>query len=191
MSQVFVSYAQADAPVVEKIVEGLRRHRLEVWWDQLLRGQLIDSLIKNKINGASAVLFVWSSQAVTREFVKAELRYADTPKQIHVRIDDVGLDELPFPTNTFDVIDLSNWNGDEQDTGFQKLCMRCYELIGRHDAAIGDGDESLMAPAQSPKSAGGRRSESNAKSDHPSIGAFIKKSRGPVTVNMPDSTKEE
>ena len=76
MGHVFISYARPDEPLAQLIAEELRRAGFEVWRDdELPAHRAYAEVIEERINGARAVVVLWSSEAAKSHWVRAE---ADT-----------------------------------------------------------------------------------------------------------------
>jgi hypothetical protein len=91
MSDVFVSYAHADADQVSQLVEKLTQAQLSVWWDKNLPdGRNWDDQVEEALARAATILVVWSSNSVRSENVKDEAGYAlDEGKPLSVRLEEV------------------------------------------------------------------------------------------------------
>ncbi len=63
MSDVFISYAREDQPVVEVLVDRLQLQGLNVWWDRagLKPGDDFARVIEGQIEQAKKVVVLWSS----------------------------------------------------------------------------------------------------------------------------------
>ena len=73
MSDIFLSYAQADLPRVPPLVRALERHGWSVWWDRtILPGRAFDHVIEEALEGARCVVVVWSSTSVGADWVSTE-----------------------------------------------------------------------------------------------------------------------
>lgn len=90
MADIFLSYARADQPRVEKLASALEEAGYSLWWDRHLRGgHQFSEDIEAAIADAKAVLVVWSKDAVKSEWVRDEAAYGrDHDKLVPVRIDD-------------------------------------------------------------------------------------------------------
>lgn len=105
MSPVFVSYSHTDRDRVIDIIEGLKKSRVAVWWDDdLPPGKTWDDQIEMALEKASAVVVVWSESALASENVKDEAYYArEENKAFPVRIEDV---QPPFRFRRLQSVDL-------------------------------------------------------------------------------------
>ena len=64
MSHVFISYARPDEPLAQLIAEELRGAGFEVWRDdELPAHRPYAEVIEERINGARAVVVLWSAEA--------------------------------------------------------------------------------------------------------------------------------
>ena len=96
-SSVFVAYAREDLAQVTKLVARLRRAGVSVTWDQdFAAGVHVRETIKSAIEGADAVIVVWSEAAAESLFVMDEADWAMREKKLvptHV----AGFDPLRVP----------------------------------------------------------------------------------------------
>ena len=78
MSHIFISYARPDEPLASLIADGLREGGFEVWRDdELPAHRAYADVIEERINGAKAVVVLWSAEAARSHWVRAE---ADTAR---------------------------------------------------------------------------------------------------------------
>lgn len=76
-ASVFVAYAREDSAEVGKLIARLRRNGAAVTWDQdFAAGVNVRQTIKSAIEGASAVIVVWSEAAAQSLFVMDEADWA-------------------------------------------------------------------------------------------------------------------
>src|SRR5213596_2162848 len=79
MSHVFISYARPDEEVVSLVADGLRESGFEVWRDdQLPAHRSYSEVIEERIQGARAVVVLWSASAAKSQWVRAEADSART-----------------------------------------------------------------------------------------------------------------
>lgn len=70
MSDIFLSYANADLPRVQPLIAALEPHGWSVWWDRtILPGQTYDQVIDKALEEARCVLVVWSTASITSDWV--------------------------------------------------------------------------------------------------------------------------
>jgi TIR domain/TPR repeat len=119
---VFVSYARKNRPVAERLAEGLSASGLQVWWDSdLTAGSEFAAVIEAKLLGAAVVIVLWSADSVRSSFVRDECsRALKQDKLLPVRIEDI---ELPLGFGQLHTLDLLDWDGDADDSAFQKLLL--------------------------------------------------------------------
>ena len=134
MSHVFISYARPDEPLAQLIAEGLREGGFEVWRDdELPAHRAYAEVIEERINGAKAVVVLWSTEAAKSHWVRAE---ADTARGARTLIQ-VSLDGTlpPMPFNQLQCADLKGWDGQRTAPGWRKLVGSVAELTGAGAAA--------------------------------------------------------
>ena len=100
MSHVFISYARSDEDLAREIGELLKEDGFEVWRDdELPAHKSYAEVIEERLTGASAVIVLWSAEAVKSQWVRAE---ADAARTGHTLVQ-VSLDgtipPLPFNQN--------------------------------------------------------------------------------------------
>ena len=85
MTQVFLSYADADRATMEQIRSSLRRESITVWTNKtdIQTGEAFEEAIKRGIEQADNVVYLLSPDSVSSEFCQRELEYA---LSLHKRI---------------------------------------------------------------------------------------------------------
>ena len=134
MSHIFISYARPDEPLAQLIADGLREGGFEVWRDdELPAHRAYAEVIEERINGAKAVVVLWSAEAAKSHWVRAE---ADSARAARTLIQ-VSLDGTlpPLPFNQIQCADLKAWNGQRTAPGWRKLVASVTELAGSGTAA--------------------------------------------------------
>ena len=129
MSHVFISYARPDEPLATEIADGLKQAGYEVWRDdELPAHRAYAEVIEERIKGASAVVVLWSADAVKSQWVRAE---ADTARSALTLIQ-VTIDGTipPMPFNQIQCADLKGWDGQRTSPGWKKLTASVAELAG-------------------------------------------------------------
>src|SRR5215213_11208723 len=70
---VFVSYARADEKAARAIIRILDDAGFKVWWDDLIAGgERFGSQINDALEGAKAVVVLWSTSATASDWVRDE-----------------------------------------------------------------------------------------------------------------------
>jgi adenylate cyclase len=129
VSHVFISYARPDEPLAQLIAEELRGAGFEVWRDdELPAHRPYAEVIEERINGARAVVVLWSAEASKSHWVRAE---ADTAREARTLVQ-ASLDGTlpPMPFNQIQCADLKNWDGQKSAPGWRKLHASVAELAG-------------------------------------------------------------
>jgi tetratricopeptide (TPR) repeat protein len=141
---VFVSYARKNRPVAEQLAEGLSAAGLQVWWDsELSAGSEFAAVIESKLQGAAVVIVLWSFDSVRSSFVRDECsRALKQNKLLPVRIEDI---ELPLGFGQLHTLDLLEWEGDADDSAFEKLLLEVRRR--RQSTPLGP----LASPAEPPR----------------------------------------
>jgi TolB-like protein/tetratricopeptide (TPR) repeat protein len=103
---VFVSYAREDAKQARAIVDVLERAGYRVWWDVLIEGgEAFSRKTEDALNGAKAVVVLWSKSALNSHWVRDEAGFArDRKRLVPLSIDGT---EPPLGFRQFHYIDAS------------------------------------------------------------------------------------
>jgi len=130
VGHVFISYARPDEPLAQLIAEELRGAGFEVWRDdELPAHRAYAEVIEERINGAQAVVVLWSGEAARSHWVRAE---ADTAREAR-KLVQASLDGSlpPMPFNQIQCADLKGWDGQSSAPGWRKLLGSVTELAGK------------------------------------------------------------
>jgi adenylate cyclase len=134
LSHVFVSYARPDEPLAQQVADCLRSDGFEVWRDdELPAHRPYAEVIEERINGARAVVVLWSAEAAKSHWVRAE---ADTARGAATLVQ-ASLDGTlpPMPFNQIQCADLKAWDGQRTAPGWRKLLGSVSALAGTPAAA--------------------------------------------------------
>jgi adenylate cyclase len=121
MADIFVSYSRTDKAAVAPLVAALEAQGWSVWWDpEITPGDEFDKLIGAELEGARAVVVVWSPASVDSRWVKGEARdAADRGVLVPVRVENA---RLPIDVRAIHTIDLDGWAGKRDSAPFKALC---------------------------------------------------------------------
>jgi len=142
MSHVFISYARPDEPLASLIADELRGGGFEVWRDdEIPAHRPYAEVIEERINGATAVVVLWSAEAVKSQWVRAE---ADSARNALTLVQ-VSLDGTvpPMPFNQIQYADLKGWDGQRTAPGWRKLHASVTELAGASAPNAEDSGRTL------------------------------------------------
>jgi TolB-like protein len=114
MADVFLSYSREDQATARQFADGLQRTGLSVWWDQALRsGEAYDRVTEQALEGARAVVVLWSRTSVDSRWVRTEATQADrNAKLVPVMIEPC---KRPIMFDLTHTADLSGWQGNFSD----------------------------------------------------------------------------
>ena len=142
-----MSYSRDDLERVQKIAEAIQREGYDLWWDaDLPPHRSYGDMIQEKIDGAKAVIVVWSEEATKSEWVRAEADMArNQRKLIQTSIDD-GMPPLPF--NQIQYASLSDWDGESDHPAWRKVLISLSELTGSVPTSA---PTSAPSPGTAPK----------------------------------------
>jgi adenylate cyclase len=134
VSHVFISYARADEPLARQVADGLREGGFEVWRDdELPAHRPYGEVIEERINGARAVVVLWSREAAKSQWVRAEADTARTRSTLVQVTIDGTIPPLPF--NQIQCADLQAWDGQCTAAGWRKLIASVAELAPTAECA--------------------------------------------------------
>ncbi len=129
MPDIFVAYKNEEFSRVEGIIAALSRIGYDPWWHhKLLPGDIFDKEIETIIADVSVGIVVWSHLSVHSNWVRGEaIALQKRGVLIPVAIDELKGLKIPVVFQTNHTLDLSNWNGDENDPVFLTLLAAIKE----------------------------------------------------------------
>ena len=128
MADVFVSYASADRPRVQPLVESLRQQGWSVWWDRaILPGKTWDQVLEETLAEARCVIVLWSRHSVESDWVHIE---ADEAKRRGILVPAL-LDDVPIPLafRRIQTADLVDRTDALPHAGFDELIRAVSEVL--------------------------------------------------------------
>jgi adenylate cyclase len=129
MPHVFISYARSDEDLARGIGDLLTEDGFEVWRDdELPAHRAYAEVIQERLTGASAVVVLWSAEAIKSQWVRAE---ADSARAARTLIQ-LSLDGTipPIPFNQIQCADFKDWDRQRGSPGWRKLVASVAELAG-------------------------------------------------------------
>lgn len=110
MTDIFISYSQADRLAVERLAAFLQTEGWSVWWDRsLAAGDTYRDEISKQLSNARAVIVVWTSDSINSRFVRAEAgRAMAEGKLIPVKAGGVNFTDIPLPFGEMHTEPLEN-----------------------------------------------------------------------------------
>ena len=132
---VFVSYARADEKSARAIIDLLDRSGYRVWWDGLIPGgERFGTLISKALEGARAVVVLWSKQAIDSPWVQDEASWArDRHRLVPLSIDGC---EPPLGFRQFQYIDISKGGTKAGNPAMQRALKAVADVMGRAPAEL-------------------------------------------------------
>jgi hypothetical protein len=134
MSDVFISYAYEDRPVVAQLVAVFEQHGVDVWWDRSIQpGRAFDDAIEAALDAAKCVVVVWSRHSVKSRWVRAEAAEGERRSiLIPVQIESAM---LPLEFRRLQTPQLIGWTGASQHPELLTLLRAIREVLGTaHDS---------------------------------------------------------
>ena len=153
-SDVFLSYSREERATAQRYADSLRQEGFTVWWDQTLStGEAYDEVIEAALEGAKAVVVLWSKKSVVSRWVRAEATLGDRNKALApVKIEEC---RLPIMFELTQTAELSHWNGSTSDPAWRAFVADLWRLV-RRETQSGLPVQS-QAHAASPTSVARRR----------------------------------
>lgn len=120
-TEIFLSYARQDEVEVDRILEALKARGFPVFFDQdLPSGVDWEKALVAKLQNAYAVVVVWSSHSVKSDWVAREAAVGLEKDRLFPILIERGV-TLPERFAHKHAVDLSNWNGNPQDSKFNRV----------------------------------------------------------------------
>lgn len=143
MSDVFVSYKKQDRLAAELIASALAREGWSVWWDrELYGGAAFAQVIAEQLDGARAVVVLWSHLSISSNWVIDEASRAGQ-RIVPVLIEHV---RPPLPYGSLHTFDLSGWKGDTTEAEYVSLHRTLSRLISSPAPSLGPVQASILLP---------------------------------------------
>ena len=107
---LFLSYARDDRARAERLADILAKAGYTVWWDALIEGGAqFAASIRAALEGADAVIVLWSKNSVDSDWVRDEAALGrDRHRLIPLTLDGT---KPPLGFRQYQAIDLSHWRG--------------------------------------------------------------------------------
>lgn len=129
MAHIFISYARADRPMVEKLANALEEAGHSVWWDRHIRGGAAYAKdIEAQLQKADAVVVAWSAAANDSDWVKDEAVFGrDKGVLVPIRLDRT---EAPLGFRQYQTLDFEKWRGGADAPEVSALLSAVADLSG-------------------------------------------------------------
>lgn len=153
MPDVFLSYSREDQATARLFAEALQRAGLNVWWDETLNaGEAYDEVTEKALEGARAVVVLWSKASVASRWVRAEATTADrNGTLVPVMIEPC---KRPIMFELRQTADLSHWKGDAQDPAWQRFVTGLLDLVSGGAARVAATASPAGPPARKSRGIG-------------------------------------
>ena len=136
MADVFLSYARKDAGKALIIKEALEALGLNVFFDTdgLDGGDVFPDVLEREIRRSGAVVSVWNTWALSREWVRRECDIAREEKLlIPVEIGDISDSVMTLALSKIHRIDLRDFDGAADHAGWDNLVRALARTLKRPD----------------------------------------------------------
>lgn len=142
MADVFLSYARGNWDEAQRIAAHLKSCGFSLWFDENLPAhRAYCDVIEEQLEAASAVVVLWSSEAVASQWVRSEAnRGRERGRLVQIRIDDA---RLPMPFDQLQCADLRHWDGDADSAAWRSVMAGIAELTDREIPAGAVGQAPL------------------------------------------------
>jgi eukaryotic-like serine/threonine-protein kinase len=154
---VFLSYSREDQATARRYAESLQREGFSVWWDQTLStGEAYDEVTEKALEGARAVVVLWSKTSVASRWVRSEATTADRNRVLApVMIEPC---KRPVMFELTQSADHSDWKGDTNDPLWRTFVADLHKFVQRGEPA-GSHAPADISPgnAASKPASGGKR----------------------------------
>lgn len=130
--RIFLSYTRQDRPRAEQVIKALEQGGCTVWWDGLLDGGVaFASTTEDELEGADAVVVLWSEASVASHWVRDEA----TRGRERARLVPVTLDGTmaPLGFRQYQLLDLSKWRGAPNSTEMADLLRAVMIVAGEEN----------------------------------------------------------
>jgi len=120
MEEVFISYARESAMAARAAATALLVSGHNVWMDDDIPAHReYADVISERIDGAKAVLVIWSEAAAKSQWVRSEAnRGRELGKLVQLTIDDC---RLPMPFDQIQCANLAGWSGNVEEPGWRQV----------------------------------------------------------------------
>lgn len=110
MKDVFISYANEDRSVAQRLAAGLEQSGISVWWDRQIQvGSEWDKTIEDALAAAKCVIVLWTGHAKSSRWVRAEAREAlKEEKVIPITLE---TNAIPLAFTGIQSLRFLGWNG--------------------------------------------------------------------------------
>jgi TolB-like protein len=120
MASVFLSYAREDAAKAKTLARAMEAAGHSVWWDNHIRGGAeFAGEIEQALDGADAVVVLWSEASVASSWVRDEATEGrESGRLVPVQLDD---SRPPIGFRQLQTVDLKGWSGRGTPKGLAAL----------------------------------------------------------------------
>jgi TolB-like protein/Tfp pilus assembly protein PilF len=114
LADIFLSYNREDQSVARAFAQGFEAAGYSVWWDTNLRaGEAYDEVTSQALQGAKAVVVLWSQKSVVSRWVRAEALAGQKNNRLVPCM--IEACERPIMFELTHTAELHSWQGDTSD----------------------------------------------------------------------------
>ena len=125
---IFISFKSEEREVASRLKTALTESGFKVWWQEEIQcGHEWHGEIDKAIEGAAAIVVLWSLGSMESVWVKHEASQA-IAKHIYAPVR-IEVMEIESPYNRIQATDMFNWTGEATSPGYQNLLIRLKELM--------------------------------------------------------------
>lgn len=130
MSDIFISYAREDRPNAERLARVFERQGWSVWWDKVIPpGRRFGDVIGEQLASAKAVIVLWSRTSAASDWVRDEAQEGAARNVLISTLVEKVTPPLGF--RQFQMGDLSEWDGSDDDPNLQDVLRAVADLISK------------------------------------------------------------
>jgi formylglycine-generating enzyme required for sulfatase activity len=131
MSDIFLSYANADRDRVRPLVAALIAEGWSVFWDRIIPvGRTWHEVLEEALSAARSIVVIWSQISIRSRWVREEV---DEGIALGLLLFPVFLDQVkpPFGYRGVQAADLSTWDGAVTAAEYQNLVQEMKQTLGQ------------------------------------------------------------
>ncbi len=152
--RVFLSYCRSDQADAARLASALADVGFDVWWDHLIEGgAAFAKRIESALEGADAVIVLWSAHAIQSDWVLDEAaRGRELCKLVPASLDGT---QAPLGFRQYQAVDLTHWRHGDDASAVEALRRAVAALNG----ATADGSTTRVSAAPRAVSTARRRTD--------------------------------
>lgn len=144
MSDIFISYANADRERARQLADRLTTRGYSVWWDRTIPpGRVFDEVLQEAIQAARCMIVLWSAESVRSNWVKTEAAEGVARGILVPAL--IGEVSPPIEFKRIQSANLAHWDGDEAHGEYGNLIDAVERLMKQTPRTPGLPASSVQA----------------------------------------------